>query len=356
MARFNRRNFIKLLSSAPLGMSVGVSLTGCGQSSDVEKLNLYTWDTYTGENTIDDFEAFTNSRVNMSYFANNDELFAKMRMGNPGFDLIVPSNDLVERLVEAELLEAIDHSKIPNLVNIAPEFMNVSYDPERKYSIPYTWLVTGIGYRISKMDGVPDSWEWVFDSDKYKGKIGLVGEASELFQLGMKYLGKPLNNTAPADIERLTEMYIKQKPNIAMFHDDNGQDALLAGDIDIVVEYNGDIAQIMEEDSDIGFVVPKEGSLLASDCFSIPKGAPNPELAHKFIDFVLDGKNGAHIAESILYPTPNVAAMNLMPPSYSENETIFPPAAVLSKCEYAKDPGIDVNQTFDEAFTRIRSS
>lgn len=355
MSKFNRRNIIKMLSGAPLGASLGVSLSACSPDSR-EKLNFYTWDTYIGENTIDDFEALTSARVNMSYFANNDELFAKMRMGNPGYDLIVPSNDLVERLREAELLDEIDHSKLPNLGNISPDFLDTSFDPGNKFSVPYTWGVTGVGYRKSRVDGVPDSWKWLYESDRYKGKIGLVGEASELFQLGMKYLGKPLNNTDRADIEHITEMLMAQKPNIAMFHDDNGQDALLAGDVDIVMEYNGDIAQIMEEDDDIGFVVPKEGSVVASDGFSIPKGAPNPDLAHAFINFVLDAENGAHIAETILYPTPNVEAMKLMPPSYSENPAVFPPSEVLSTCEYATDPGIEVNQIFDEAFSRIRSA
>jgi len=351
----HRRDFLKMLSTASLGAAIGISLEGCS-SGGGNRLNFYTWDTYIGENTIGDFEAATNASVNLSYFANNDELFAKIRGGNPGYDLIVPSNDFVERMVEGDLLQPVDHAKLPNLPNIAPEFMDVSYDPGRRYSIPYTWLVTGLGYRQSAMQGVPDSWRWVLDSDRYAGRIGLLGEASELFAIGMLYLGKSASSADPQDIARLSEMLVKQKPNIALFHDDNGQDALLAGDIDLVIEYNGDIAQIMAEDDDIDFVVPREGGILASDCFAIPKGAPNPDLAHQFINFVLDAQNAKHILETIKYPTPNEAALALMPDSYTNNPVIFPEGEGMRKSQYMSNPGLEVNRIIAEELTRIRSS
>ena len=126
--------------------------------------------------------------------------------------------------------------------------------------MPYTWLVLGLGYRKSKMiDGVPDSWKWVLDSDRYKGRIGLFSESDDLIELGAKYLGYSVRNIPPPVIERVAQMYIRQKPNIKIFHHDEGQDLLLAGDIDIVMEYNGDIAQVMVEDPDLDFVVPARG-------------------------------------------------------------------------------------------------
>jgi spermidine/putrescine-binding protein len=119
-------------------------------------------------------------------------------------------------------------------------------------------------------------------------------------------------------IEQVKQMLIRQKPAITTFHDDNGQDLLLAGDVDLVMEYNGDIAQVMREDKDLDFVVPKEGGLLASDSLCIPAGAPNADLAHAYINFVLDGHNGAEICKTIRYPTPNAAALALMPPDYRD--------------------------------------
>ncbi len=135
-------------------------------------------------------------------------------------------------------------------------------------------------------------------------------------------------------VTEIEKMLIRQKPYVKAFHDDNGQDMLLAGDVDLVLEYNGDIAQAMKENPDLDFVVPKEGSLLNSDTLCIPKGAPRPDNAHKFINYLLDAQAGAEISKTILYPTPNAAAKALMPPEYSDNPVIFPPAAILAKCEY----------------------
>ena len=184
----------------------------------------------------------------MSLFATNDELFSKLRAGNPGFDVIVPSNEYVTRMVISDMLAPLDHAKIPNRANLLPAFQNPDFDPGRRYSMPYTWLVLGIGYRKSKIDGVPDSWKWVMDSDRYKGRIGLFSEADDLIELGAKYMGHSVRDIPAPMIDRVAQMYIRQKPNIKIFHNDEGQDLLLSGDIDIVMEYNGDIAQVMQED------------------------------------------------------------------------------------------------------------
>ena len=351
----SRRNFLGDIGLAGIGLSFTGALGACARHPQHGVLNLYTWDTYIGKHTLADFEKASGSKVNISLFANNDELFAKLRDGNPGYDIIVPSNDFVERLHQTGALVELDHAKIPNLANIDPRFLNPPFDPGRKVSVPYTWIVTGIGYRKSKVDGVPDSWKWVLDSDRYKGRIGLLAEASELFEIGAKYLGLPANTADPATIERVQAMLLKQKPNVAVFHDDNGQDLLLAGDIDLVIEYNGDIAQVMREDKDLAFVVPREGGILASDGLCIPKGAPNPALALEFINFVLDAHNSRDIFETIRYPTPNRAALALMPAEYRDNPVIFPPAAALAKCEYSHYQGQAIQSAYETAMTRVRA-
>jgi spermidine/putrescine transport system substrate-binding protein len=282
-------------------------------------------------------------------------LFAKFRAGNPGYDLIVPSNDFVERMVQAEMLMPIDKAQIPNIKNVAPEFMDVAYDKGRQYSVPYTWLALGIGYRKSKVKTPPDSWKVLFDSDEYKGRIALLSEAGDVFRLVAKYMGKSVNAITAADIKTIEAMLVKQKPYVAKFHDDDGQDLLAKGEVDLVLEYNGDIAQLMAEDDDIDFIIPKEGSQLNSDNLCIPKGAKHPKNAHAFINFILDGENGKKLTETILYPTPNAAAKALMPDTYKKNPVIYPPADLLAKCEYAKYSP-DNQPLYEEAFTRVRAS
>lgn len=328
------------------------------EGSEGNKLAFYNWDTYIGENTLSDFKAASGVEVNMTLFANNDELFAKFRAGNPGFDVIMPSNEYVARMIEAKMLAPLDHAKIPNKKNLLPEFQDADFDPGRKYSMPYTWLVLGIGYRKSAMKGgvIPDSWKYLYDSDEYKGRVSLLSESADVFRLGFKYLGKSVNDATPELIKQVEDMLIKQKANIKNFHDDNGQDLLMSKEVDIVLEYNGDIAQKETEDPDLAFVVPKEGSLLNSDCMCIPTGAPNPNNAHAFINFLLDGQNGANITKTILYPTPNAAAKALMDDTYKNNPTIFPPADVMAKCEYGKYGGSDITQAFEAAMTRVRAA
>jgi spermidine/putrescine transport system substrate-binding protein len=358
----NRRAMLKGMGVAAVGFSLTGALAGCGEkeaaklaNGEEAKLNFYNWDTYIGETTLEDYKDSAGVDVNMTLFASNDELFAKLRAGNQGYDVIVPSNDFVERMVAADMLVELDKAQIPNFKNIAPDYQDVLYDPARKYSMPYTWLALGIGYRKSKVKSVPDSWKVLFDSDEYKGRIAVLSEAGDMFRLHGKYLGKSVNDLTDADLKMIEAMMIKQKPNIKSFHEDNGQDLLLKGEVDLVLEYNGDIAQAMVEDPDIGFVVPKEGSQLNSDNLCIPKGAPHPKNAHAFINYLLDAEAGKKITETILYPTPNDAAKALMPDDYKNNQVIFPPAAVLAKCEYAKF-NAELQPKYEEAFTRVRAA
>jgi spermidine/putrescine transport system substrate-binding protein len=352
----SRRSLLKGLGAA----AVGISLLGKKSPAWAEeepKLNFYNWDTYIGETTLQTFKEASGIDVNMSLFATNDELFAKLRAGNPGFDVIVPGSEFVQRMIEANLLEPLDHAKIPNIKNVAPEFIkDAPFDPGRKFSMPYTWLVIGIGYRKSKVKETPDSWKWLFDSDQYKGKIAVMSDASELFRNCFKYLGKSINDDSPELIKQAEALLIKQKPNIKSFHEDNGQDLLLSGEVDVVMEYNGDIAQVMTEDDDLNFVVPKEGAMRQQDTLAIPKGAPHPENALKFINHILDAKVGAEISTTIKYPSPNAAAVALMPDSYKNNPVIFPPAELIAKCEYPSYLGAEFSRLLDEAMTRLRAA
>ena len=349
------------LGAAALGLSF--ESEGCanrapkvGRNGEAEKLNFYNWDTYTGKTTLKDFRRATGVKVDMSLFATNDELFAKLRTGNPGFDVVVPSNEFVQRMVPAGMLQPLDHAKLPNLKNLFPQFVNVPFDPGRRYTVPYTWDCIGIGYRKSKVDGVPDSWKWLFDSPRYHGRIGVYSEANDLIECAARYLGHSIQHIPPAAIDQVVAMLIRQKPNIKVFHDDNGQDLLLAGDIDIVMEFNGDIAQVMREDEDLDFVVPREGSVLHSDSLCIPAGAPRPDNAHQFLNFILRPDAGAELSRTILYPSPNAASTALMPASYRQNPVIFPPADRLARCEYAIFEGQAQIERFDEAVTRIRAA
>jgi len=346
--RFTRRSFL----AGTGAVAAGVSLAPRGAwSAEEAKLNFYNYDTYIGETTLDDFKDASGIAVKMDLYADNDELFAKLKEGNPGYDVIVPSNDFVERFLAADKLLPLDHGLIPNIANVESVFMDAAFDPGRKYSLTYMWGTQGIGYRKSKVSSVPDSWKTVLDSDEYSGRIALLSEG--VLEVALKYLGYSYNDVDPAHIKQAEELLIKQKPHIKTFAEDNGQDLLASGEVDLTMEWNGDILQVMEEDDDISYVVPKEGSNVWQDCLCIPTGAPHPENAHKFINYILDAKAGAAIAEFIYYATPNKAARALLGDDYNKNPAIFPDEETLKKCEPAIYLGEAVQRMKDEAWTRV---
>jgi len=358
----SRRSVLQQFGAAAIGISFAGGVAGCGGGGGGRTVNFYNWDTYIGPTTLDDFEAATGTGVNMSLFATNDELFARLRAGNPGFDVIVPSNEFVTRMSQAQMIQELDHSLIPNMSNLLPEFQDAAFDPGRRYSMPYTWLVLGIGYNkaacAAKGVPVPNSWRYLFDSDLFSGRSALLSESADLIRLCAKYQGISLNGIPDANLTSIEQMLIRQKPHVKAFHEDDGQDLLAAGEIDIVLEYNGDMAQLMASDGgdQFDFIVPNEGTLINSDCLCIPTGAPNVADAHAFINYLLDAEAGKAITEEIQYPTPNAAVAALMGAEYQNNPVIFPSAEVMARSEYGAFEGDERARLYEEIFTRISAA
>ncbi len=350
--RPSRRNMLK-------GAIGAVGLTFMPRFSMAEeekKLNFYNWDTYTGETTLADFNAASGIEVKMDLFADNAELFAKLKAGNPGYDLIVPTNNWAQRMIKANMLIPLDHAKIPNFANYDPRFQDATFDPGRKFTMAYMWGTVGIGYRKSKVDPAPDSWKILLDDDKFAGRISLLSSGEQVLGAALKYLGYSYNSTSMDELNKAKDLLIAHKKNIKQFGADNGQDLLASGEVDLCLEYNGDIVQVMKDDQDLDYVVPKEGSNLWQDTLAIPVGAPHPENAHAFINFMLDAENGKKIADTIQYATANKAARELMDGAYKENPAIFPPDDVLAKCEPGLYLGEDAERVRDEIFTAIKAA
>jgi spermidine/putrescine transport system substrate-binding protein len=351
--RSSRRGFLLGTGALAVGMAFPQRFA---LAEEEKKLNFYNWDTYIGETTLADFKEATGIEVKMDLFADNDELFAKLKEGNPGYDVIVPTNDNLERMIIAGMLMELDHSKIPNMANIDTPFQDATFDPGRKHSVPYTWGTLGIGYRKSKVQDTIDSWKFVLDDPKYAGRISLLGDAATVIGSALKYLGYSLNSVNPEELKKAEELLIAGKKNIKVYAKDNGQDLLASGEVDLAQEWNGDIIQVMADDKDLAYAVPTEGSLIWQDTLAIPKGAPHPDNAHAFINYILDSEVGAKIATTIQYATPNAAAKKLMSKEYLDNPAIFPPPEVVAKCEAAFYVGEEGPRLRDEAWTRITAA
>jgi spermidine/putrescine transport system substrate-binding protein len=355
----SRRTFIKssLAVAAVLPLSSRMAL------AQARKLNIYNFDTYIGPTTLETFSKSTGVETRYDLYADNAELFARLREGNPGYDLICPTNDTVERMIISDMLVPLDHAKVPNLKNLEPRFMEASYDKGRKFSASYFWGTLGVGYsaaaaKAALSEGKLDSWQYVYgaESAKFAGKIAWSSDVSALVGCGLKMLGHSLNATDDAALAQLEETLKANKKNVRTIAGDNGQDLLLAKEVAVAVDFNGDIKQVATEEPDIQYVVPKEGGQLWEDSWCIPKGAANVAEAHEFINYVLSAEIHADIAKTVGYALPNAEAKKLMPPDYLADPISFPSEEVIKVSEYAKYQSEEVSQKYTDLITRVRAA
>lgn len=329
---FNRRMLLRGLGVGAVGLSLA-PLAGCAARNS---LSFANWDNYIGETTLADFKDASGIDTKLSVIASEDALFDQLKKGSDVPDLVIASNRMVERLAEAGLLATLTKARLPNLRNLDPRFADASYDPGRKHSVPYTWLVYGIGYRKSAVKVPPKGWKDLFANPAYSGRIALPGNPADLFRIAARTLGKGPNAITATDIATLADLLKAQLPRVKGFHTHQGQDLLLEKQVDLVADVNGDLAQVILEDPDLAFVMPEEGSELSCDNLCIPTGASAAENAHQFIDFVLGGQAGSGICETILFPTPNLAAKAMMEAAYQQSPVLFPPAELIAKSDYAR--------------------
>lgn len=298
----------------------------CPEGLEGGTLSIYNWSTYIADNTVPDFEALCGVTVIYDTFASNEEALARLRQGNPGYDIVVPSDYVIQAMVEEGLVEPLDHANIPNLVNLAETFVDPVYDPGNAYSVPYLWGTVGIGYNTEAVTEPIDSWGDVF---AHEGNVAWLEDGRTMLGNALLLNGFDPNSTDEAEIEIARDYLIANGGNVVSVAQDDGQVLLQRGEADIVVEYNGDIFQIMAEAEDpeqFAYVIPSEGTGVWVDNMAIPLGAPNHRLAEAFMDYVLLPQVAADIANYVAYASPNQAAIDqeLIDAELLENPGIYP--------------------------------
>ncbi|MGE0714335.1 MAG: PotD/PotF family extracellular solute-binding protein [Alphaproteobacteria bacterium] len=346
-----RRRLLAGGGALALGMAFGARDGRAGEDPVVRFLN---WEDYIGETTFADFKAGTGIGVDFTPFRNNQEMFDAVSRPDHGYDVIVPTNEFVGRLMADDLLMPLDESALPNKRNIQQQFSDALFDPGRRFSIPYVWGTLGIAYRRSAVAEPPGSWRWLFRENRFNGRIALYDEPSHVLGCALRYLGLPVNTADPAHIEAAERLLVRQKPNIRIVGPVAANKLLLSGEADLILAYSGVMQSLIAQDPDLGYIIPREGSILSQDSLCIPRGAPHPANAHAFINFILDARNGAKIARSLNLPVANRAALRLMPRSYRYNLVIFPSEIVLASCKVRVYQGPDVAAMYQAAWDRIR--
>ncbi|MGB3404080.1 MAG: spermidine/putrescine ABC transporter substrate-binding protein [Microcoleaceae cyanobacterium] len=330
------------------------NITQTPNNSVSNVLNLYNWSTYISPEAIAQFEEKYNVKINYDTYDSNESLYAKLKPGNPGYDVVFPADYMVKIMIDEGMVEPLDKKNIPNLKHIDQKFLNPPYDSKNQYSVPYQWGTLGIGYNIEATGEEINSWKIMFDP-KFSGKTAWLDDMRYTFGAVLMYLGFDPNTTQEKEIQQAKEFMIENQKTVAAFVPDTGQLLLSQGEVDLTMEYSGDIFQVMEENPNLRYVIPQEGSILWTDNMVIPTNAPNKELAEKFINFVLEPEISASISNFINYGTPNQTAIEqqLIKPENLNNPGIYPPDNVFSKLKYLKDVG-EATVLYDEAWSEVK--
>jgi spermidine/putrescine transport system permease protein len=316
-------------------------------------LNLYIWSNYIAPETLRKFEARHGVRVNVDLYDTNEAMLAKVQTGNVSYDVLCPSNYPIEVLKKQNLLRPLDHSALPNLKNLDPQFLNQAYDPGNRFSVPYFWNTCGIAYSRKRV-GKVDSWAALWD-ERFRQRVLMVDDPREVFAVALKRLGKSVNATDPETLAAAKHLLIAQKPLVRTYNSSNYEDVLLSGDVWIAHGWNGQFAKAMEQDPDLEYVVPKEGGTLSVDSLVIPATAPHPDLAHAFLDFTMEPEIAAEICRTMKYSSPNLAALPLLPEAIRWNRAIFPPEDVKARLELINDIG-EATVTYERLWTEVKTA
>ncbi|MFP3918216.1 ABC transporter substrate-binding protein [Lysinibacillus telephonicus] len=332
-------------------------LETAGSQGSKDTITVYNWGEYIDPSLIDQFTEETGIQVIYETFDSNEAMMTKVEQGGSAYDVAVPSEYMVQMMIEKDLLIPLDHSKIPNLKNIDPYFLDLAFDPKNKYSIPYFWGTVGIVYNPNLIDDhlTFTTWEDLWDPS-LKDKVFLVDGAREVMGMGLNSLGESLNSKDDELLKKATDKLITLSPNIKAIIGDEITPLMINNEAAVALTWSGQAADMMWENEELDFAVPKEGSNLWFDNFVIPKTAANIDGAHAFINFMLDAEISAQNNDYVGYSTPNAAAMALMDPEVIEDERFYPGEDLRDKLEVYENLGLKWLGKYNEYFLKFKMS
>jgi len=324
---------------AALACSI-LSLPAFGEEAKPEELNLYIWAEYIEPNIITQFEKEYHCKVIISLYESNEEMLGKLQAGGASqYDIVVPSDFIMNSLIKLKLLKELDHALIPNLANVKENFADQPFDKGNKYSVPYQWGTVGIVYNKDKFKGPVTSWKSLLEPDEGI-KCMFFDSEREMIGGSLRYLGYSVNTLNKKELMKAADLMIagKKKAGFVGFEGNvGGLNKVMAGAVDIAVAYNGDVLRAMGEHPNVGFCIPKEGTAVWLDSLCIPRDAPNAKLAMKFMNYILDAKVGAQLSNFNQYATPNKASLPFIKPEDLANPAIYPDAATEKRLEYVQE-------------------
>jgi len=349
----------KFIATVLIATLMASLLCGCGAKKGSESAGevvIYNWGEYIDPEVITMFEEETGIKVIYDEFETNEIMYPKVEAGASQYDVICPSDYMISKMIENDLLQEIDFSKMENIGNIGEQYMVQSrdFDPENKYSVPYCWGTVGILYNKTMVSEAPDSWADLWDS-QYTDNILMQDSVRDAFMVAQKMLGYSMNSTDAAELEACKDKLIEQKPLVQAYVVDQVRDKMIGNEAAIGVIYSGEALYTQRENSDLEYVIPKEGTNVWIDSWVIPKNAPNYENAVKWIDFMCRPEIGLMNFNYITYGTPNVGTKELMDDEFKNSEIAFPDLENLNGLETYVYLGDDADELYNELWKEVKS-
>ncbi len=326
-------------------------------------INVYNWGEYIPDgseegilNVNEEFTKLTGIKVNYSTYATNEELYAKLKGGGSTYDIIIPSDYMISRMIKEDMLEPIDMSEIPNFSNTMEKFRDPEYDPGSKYSVPYTWGTVGIIYDKTVVDEEDIGWDILWDED-YAGRILMFDNPRDAFAIAENLLGYSLNTEDSEELRKAAEKLKEQKKVIQAYVMDEIFDKMGAGEAIIAPYYAGDAVMLMDEFEDLDFVIPESGTNLFIDAVCIPKACRNKEAAQMYINFLCEPDVAYAVADYIGYSTPNQAAYEMLDDEVKEDGISYPDDDfVEEKTTIFRNLSDEANLEMQTLWTEMKSS
>lgn len=353
---------IGIILAAVIAASFTATLAGCsGSSTDAGEVNVYNWGEYiaNGEDgvldVIDEFESETGIKVNYTTYETNEELYNMLKNSNVSYDVVIPSEYMISKLIDEDMLLELDFDNIPNYDNLMERFKKLDCDPEGKYTACYSWGVTAMVYDKTKVKQKPDSWEALWNSD-LSGQILMFNNSRDAMAIAMQLCEIDPSSCTKKDVDKAAEKLKKQKPLLKKYVMDQVFNEMEKSQAAIAPYYAGDIATMMEVNPDLDYAIPEDGSNLFYDAMCIPSSSKNKENAEKFINFMLEPEIAAANFEYLRYATPNQKTYDeYIDEQTKQNELIFPSDEYLDKCYVFTNVSSEVYAYMQEQFVKIQS-
>ena len=326
------------------------------QQTSGGEVNVYNWGEYIDESVLEDFEEATGIHVNYQMYDSNETMYGKIAPGGTDYDVVIPSDYMIARMIEEDMLEPLNFDNIPNFADIDPELKNPEYDPENLYSVPYMWGLMGVIYNKTMVDEADlGSWDLMWN-EKYVDDIVMIDNSRDAIGIALKRLGYSYNTTDTAQITEAVDTLIAQKPILQGYVMDEVFGKMEGANAAIGTYYYGDYLTMLENNPDLGFYIPEEGTNIYVDAMCILKSAPNKENAEAFINYMCSTEAGLKNCEEIWYSTPLMSVREELDPEVSSDPLAYPDETIMAQCEsYAGLPQ-NILDLYDSEWTRLKSA